>query len=67
MTLGDKIKQYRKINNMTQDQLAKKLNISTSILNSYETNTVVPTIKTCTSISKIFNITLAELLKEVKD
>ena len=41
MAIGDNIKKYRKINKMTQTELANKLNKSLRTIQKYESNTKV--------------------------
>ena len=46
INLGKKIKEYRKLNNITQQELANKLGISRSTLSYYENGEVEPNIYT---------------------
>ena len=62
MTIADKIKKLRKDNNMTQEDLAEKLNVSRQTISKWETNIVIPDADNIVSICKLFNITTDELL-----
>ena len=62
MTIAEKIKQLRKDNNMTQEDLAEKLNVSRQTISKWETDTAVPDAFNIVAISKLFNITTDELL-----
>ena len=62
MTIAEKIKKLRKDNNMTQEDLAEKLNFSRQTISKWETNVVIPDADNIVSICKLFNITTDELL-----
>ena len=62
MAIADKIKKLRKDNNMTQEDLAEKLNVSRQTISKWETNVVIPDADNIVSICKLFNITTDELL-----
>ena len=62
MTIAEKLKQLRKDNNMTQEDLAEKLNVSRQTISKWETNTTIPDADNIVAISKLFNITTDELL-----
>ena len=62
MTIAEKIKQLRKDNNMTQEDLAEKLNVSRQTISKWETNISIPDADNIVAISKLFNITTDELL-----
>ena len=62
MAVADKIKKLRKDNNMTQEDLAEKLNVSRQTISKWETNVVIPDADNIVSICKLFNITTDELL-----
>ena len=58
INLGNKIKQYRKLNNITQQELANKLGIARSTLSYYEKGEVEPNIYTLLKLSEIMNCSL---------
>ena len=59
---GNTLKQLRLQNNMTQAQLAQKLNLTKSVISAYETGIRMPSYETLISISKIFKVTTDYLL-----
>ncbi len=62
MTLGDKIKRLRKINDMSQQQLADFLEINRNYLSRIETNKSDPTTGIIIKISRLFEININSLL-----
>ena len=68
MSIGDKILELRKNANMSQEKLAEKLNITRQTISNWELGQTLPDIEQTKEISKIFNITLDELVdNDVKD
>ena len=68
INLGKKIKEYRKLNNITQQELANKLGISRSTLSYYENGEVEPNIYTLLKLSEIMNCSMDYLFSiEVLD
>ena len=66
MNIGDKIFKLRKKNNMTQENLAEKLNVTRQTISKWELNETTPDIKEAKELAKIFNITLNELVYDKK-
>jgi len=64
--IGNNIKNLRKSNNMTQLELAEKLNYSNKAISRWESGEVVPDVPTLQNLSKIFNIDIADFFKEIK-
>ena len=62
MTVGEKIKQLRKDNKITQTELGKILNVEKSTISMYENNNTQPPIQTLSTIAKYFNVTTDYLL-----
>lgn len=62
MTIAEKIKQLRKDNKMTQEDLAEKLNVPRETISKWETNIAIPDEDNIVAVSKLFNITTDELL-----
>ena len=62
MNFAEKISNLRKDNNMTQEDLAEKLNVSRQTISKWETNISIPDADNIVAISKLFNITTDELL-----
>ena len=64
MNLGNKICELRKLSGITQEQLAEKLSISRQTLSKWEKGNSLPDIESIVNISKLFQISLQELLLE---
>lgn len=60
--LSDNIRKYRKINQMSQDELAEKLEVTRQSISLWETGQTQPTIDNVIALSKIFNISPDALL-----
>ena len=63
MNLGEQIKNRRKELNITQEELAKKLNVTRSAVSNWETEKNYPDLQTIVYISDELNISLDVLLK----
>ena len=61
MNLGNKILELRKKENLSQEQLAEKMNVSRQTISKWELNETTPDIKQAKELSKIFKISLDEL------
>lgn len=64
MVSGNKIKELRKNNNLTQKDLAKLLGLSTSTVQKYELEQREPTIETLSKMSEIFNVPIDAFTKK---
>ncbi|MCL8495902.1 helix-turn-helix domain-containing protein [Apilactobacillus sp. F1] len=64
MKFGDRLKQQRKIKNLTQDDVAAKLNVSRQTISSWENEKSYPDIKSLTALSDMYDISLDTMLKE---
>lgn len=62
MTIGDKIKQLRVGRHMTQETLAKHLNLSYQAISKWEKNITSPDLSLIPDIAEFFEITTDELL-----
>lgn len=67
MTLGEKIKSLRRGNKITQEELAEKLSVSRSAVAKWESDTGIPEINNLKAISKIFNISIDELINTAQN
>ena len=61
-SIGDKIKEYRQKNHMTQEQLASCLNVTFQTVSKWETGVSSPDLSLIIPITKIFHISADELL-----
>lgn len=64
MLFKEKLKKLRKGQNLTQEQLAEKLNVSRQAITKWETSDGTPDIENLKQISNFFNISIDELVKE---
>ena len=55
MSFGINLKKLRQDNNLTQEELAKKINTSRSNIANYENDKNMPSVDILEKISKIFN------------
>lgn len=62
--LGDKIKTYRELNKMTQNEIAEILEVSTATISKYESGLLEPNIESLKRLAQTFNITIDELIKD---
>ncbi|WP_299556788.1 helix-turn-helix transcriptional regulator [Seonamhaeicola sp.] len=65
-TFGKKIAALRKAGKMSQAELAKALNTSTSVIGRYERDEMVPSIDAAKKIAVTLNTTVGYLLGEVE-
>jgi len=65
MSFGENIKHLRKINNLTQTQLGKKLNVAQVTVSAWEKGLKMPEITTIVKIIKMFDIPFEELFEEL--
>lgn len=66
MLFDEKLKMLRKENNLTQEELAEKLNVSRQAITKWESGDGTPDIENLKQISILFNTTIDELIKEDK-
>lgn len=60
--IGDKIRQYRKLNHLSQEELAEKLSVSRQSISLWENNQTQPTIENIVVLAKLFDVSTDELL-----
>ena len=61
MDLGKKIQELRKKENLSQEQLAEKMNVTRQTISKWELNETTPDIKQAKELSRLFKIRLYEL------
>ena len=66
MTLGEKISELRNSKNMSQSDLAEKLDVSRQSVSKWETNASIPELDKLIQLSDLFEITLDELVLHKK-
>ena len=62
MTFGEKLQQLRKQANLTQQELADKLNVSRQAITKWEKDSGLPDLDNIKKISLIFNVKIDDLL-----
>ena len=62
--LGENIKKYRKKNNISQENLAKLLNVTQPCINRYEKGSIEISTYNLYKISKYLNVSIDELINE---
>lgn len=62
MNFGKQIKEIRLSNNLTQEQMAKKLNVSRQAISNWENNKNLPDLEMIITISNIFSLSLDNLI-----
>ena len=64
MNIGERIRYFRKIKNLTGNQLSEMTNIAQSLISRYETGQVEPPVSTLINICDALGITLAEFFAD---
>ncbi len=59
--IGERIAYYRRLNAMTQEELAQKVNVSTQAVSKWERKITSPDIMLLPELASIFNISIDEL------
>lgn len=62
MGLSENIKKYRKLNKMTQTDLAKKLGVGTSTVSSWELGSNKPLMDNVTKMANLWNIRMSDIV-----
>lgn len=63
-TIAQNLIRLRKKNNLTQNELAEKINYSDNAVSRWEHAEVTPSIETLEQISKVFNVPLRSLIED---
>lgn len=64
MDFGDKLKQYRLKEGLSQEQLAEKIGVSRQAITKWETKKGLPDVENMITLAEIFKLTLDELILE---
>ncbi|MCL2675315.1 MAG: helix-turn-helix domain-containing protein [Firmicutes bacterium] len=62
MKFGKTLKEMRKERELTQMQLAKKLNVTDTSIRDWENRSIRPSFEILCEIAKIFDVTVGQLL-----
>ena len=60
--LKDNLISLRKINNMSQEELAEKLGVTRQTISKYETGEAIPDIERCKILADLFGVSLDDLV-----
>ncbi len=63
MDIGKRIKKYREMKNISQDELALAIFVSRQTISNWETNKSYPDIKSLTLLSNFFKVSLDDFIK----
>lgn len=66
MSIGNKIKEYRELNKMTQRDIAEILEVEPGTISKYETGIIEPNVESLKRLAETFSITVDELIKDEK-
>ena len=68
MKIGNKMLELRKQNNMSQEQLAEKMNVARQTISKWELGETSPDLEQSKRLSQIFNVSLDDLVNnEIKN
>ena len=62
MDFNEQIKRLRKENNLTQEEMAKKLNVTRQAISNWENNCNLPDFEMIILIAETFGVSLDELI-----
>lgn len=65
--LSDNIKKYRKANNLSQEELAEKINVTRQSISLWETGKTQPSIDILVNLASVLGVTTDELLTSSND
>lgn len=60
--IGQRIKSLRKLNNLSQDDVAKYVGAKANSISQYESGSILPTVPTVLSLAELFNVTTDYIL-----
>ena len=61
--IGNNIKELRKINKLTQYDLAEKLNYSNKTISRWESGEIIPDVQTINKLSELFEVPLSKMFE----
>ena len=65
--IGDNIRKYRKANNLSQDELAEKLNVTRQSISLWENGQTQPSLEYIVALAKMFGVSTDDLLADSTD
>ncbi len=67
MSFADNLMELRKLNNLSQEDIAEKIGISRQTLSKYETGESLPDIERCKMLADLFGVTMDDLISYEKN
>lgn len=64
--VGKNIKKFRKERNMTQEELAEKMNVTRQAISNWETAKTEPDVDTLTRLADVFEVSVEEMIYGAK-
>lgn len=61
-SFNEKIYEYRKANNFTQEEIAQELGVSRQTISNWETGTAQPTIDKAIELARLYGVSIDELV-----
>ena len=67
MSFADNLMELRKLNNLSQEEIADKIGVSRQTLSKYETGESLPDIERCKMLADLFGVTMDDLISYEKN
>ena len=67
MSFADNLMELRKLNNLSQEDIAEKIGVSRQTLSKYETGESLPDIERCKMLADFFGVTMDDLISYEKN
>lgn len=67
MKLSEKLKSYRKLFDLTQEELAEKLNVSRQVITKWESELGMPEVSNLKALAELFNVSVDFLLDDEQE
>ena len=67
MSFADNLMELRKLNNLSQEEIAEKIGVSRQTLSKYETGDSLPDIKRCKMLADLFGVSMDDLISYEKN
>ena len=64
IVIGTNIRNLRKLNGLTQEELAKKINYSNKAISRWESGEVIPDVETINNLCEVFNVPISTMFEE---
>lgn len=64
IVIGTNIRNLRKLNGLTQEELAKKINYSNKAISRWESGEVIPDVETINNMCEVFNVPISTMFEE---